>query len=107
VGWLSEFAREGAAIALHYWPDESGANSVVQEVTREDRKARAFRADFRDVLVTNAGTTLKCPFESVTVEQFDTLYQVNVRAQFFLTQVVLPALAEPRPRYRNLYRLRS
>jgi glucose 1-dehydrogenase/3-oxoacyl-[acyl-carrier protein] reductase len=35
---------------------------------------------------------LNAPFEKVTVEQFDILYQVNVRAQFFLTQCVLPSL---------------
>lgn len=42
----------------------------------------------------NAGITLNAPFGEVTLEQFDTLYQVNIRAQFFLTQAALPALAE-------------
>lgn len=46
-----------------------------------------------DVVVNNAGITFNAPFESVTVDQFDTLYQVNVRAQFFLTQALLPALS--------------
>jgi 3-oxoacyl-[acyl-carrier protein] reductase len=32
------------------------------------------------------------PFEKVTVEQFDTLYHVNIRGMFFLTQAALPAL---------------
>jgi len=44
--------------------------------------------------VNNAGITLNAPFGEVTLEQFDTLYQVNIRAQFFLTQAALPALAE-------------
>ena len=33
-----------------------------------------------------------CPFGKVTVEQFDLLYQVNVRAPFFLTQALAPEL---------------
>jgi 3-oxoacyl-[acyl-carrier protein] reductase len=32
----------------------------------------------------------------VTVEQFDTLYNVNIRGMFFLTQAVLPALSAER-----------
>jgi len=45
-----------------------------------------------DILVNNAGITANIPFERVTPEQFDTIYAVNVRAQFFLTQALLPAL---------------
>ena len=107
------FAREGAAVALHYGRDRDGAMSAVEEITSLGMKARAFAADFRDiatvrqlsqdaiaflegmdVLVNNAGITLNVPFEDVTLEQFDTLYHVNIRAQFFLTQAALPALSE-------------
>jgi NAD(P)-dependent dehydrogenase (short-subunit alcohol dehydrogenase family) len=112
-GVALEFAREGAAVALHYGRDQTGALSAVEEILRHGGKAKAFGADFRDaatipqlareataflggldVLVNNAGITLNVPFEEVTLEQFDTLYHVNIRAQFFLTQAVLPALAE-------------
>jgi NAD(P)-dependent dehydrogenase (short-subunit alcohol dehydrogenase family) len=112
-GVALEFAREGAAVALHYGRDEVGAVSATEEIARLGGKAKAFGADFRDartmpklahdvtdflggldVLVNNAGITLNVPFEEVTVEQFDTLYHVNIRAQFFLTQALLPALAE-------------
>jgi len=44
------------------------------------------------VLVNNAGITANVPFEEVTPEVFDTLFHVNVRAQFFLTQAVLPLM---------------
>jgi NAD(P)-dependent dehydrogenase (short-subunit alcohol dehydrogenase family) len=37
-------------------------------------------------LVNNSGITMNKPFLRVTPEQFDLLYHVNVRAQFFLTQ---------------------
>jgi len=42
-----------------------------------------------DCLVNNAGITFNRPFLKVTPEQFDTVYQVNIRAQFFLTQVIV------------------
>jgi glucose 1-dehydrogenase len=112
-GVALEFASEGASVALHYGRDQSGAVSAVEEITRHGGKAQAFQADFRfagtiktlardvtaflgglDVLVNNAGITLNVPFDEVTLEQFDTLYHVNIRAQFFLTQSLLPALAE-------------
>ena len=114
-GIALEFAQEGAAVALHYGRDRAGATSAVEEILSKGGKAEAFEADFRngstirplarevmaflgglDVLVNNAGITLNAPFEEVTLEQFDTLYQVNVRAQFFLTQALLPALSEHR-----------
>ena len=112
-GVALEFAREGAAVAVHYGRDRTGAVSAVEEITSRGGQAQAFQADFRDattlrtlarevtaflggldVLVNNAGITLNVPFEEVTLEQFDTLYHVNIRAQFFLTQALLPALAE-------------
>ena len=106
-----EFARQGAAVALHYAHSKDGAMSAVKEIKRRGGKAAAFKADLAsvnearslavqaiqflgglDVLVNNAGITMNLPFETVTPEQFDTLYHVNVRAQFFLTQKALPAL---------------
>lgn len=110
-----EFAREGAAVAVHYSHSDRGARSAVAEIRRAGGKAEAFAADFNDVaqvqrlaaqareflggldvLVNNAGITMNRRFEEVTVEQFDTLYRVNVRAQFFLTQALLPELEKTR-----------
>ena len=42
-----------------------------------------------DCLVNNSGITLNRPFLKVTPEQFDLLYHVNVRAQYFLMQHVV------------------
>ncbi|MCG3147169.1 MAG: 3-oxoacyl-[acyl-carrier-protein] reductase FabG [Verrucomicrobiae bacterium] len=107
-----EFARHGAKVALHYSQSGRGAKSAVRAI---GKNAAAFQADFRDVtairqlarqavkflggldvLVNNAGITMNLAFDKVTPEQWDTLYQVNVRAQFFLTQAVLPALTKSR-----------
>ena len=106
-----QFAREAAAVALHYAHSAEGALSAVAEIEAWGGKARAFSADLRtdegprdlanasldfldglDVLVNNAGITMNRSFEDVTPDQFDTVYRVNVRAPFFLTQACLPAL---------------
>ena len=102
-----EFARQGADVVLHYSHSDAGARSAVQEIRALGRRAEAFQADFNDVtqarslgqqainflggvdcLVNNAGITFNRPFLKVIPEQFDAVYHVNIRAQFFLTQVV-------------------
>ncbi|ANT51264.1 SDR family NAD(P)-dependent oxidoreductase [Mesorhizobium amorphae] len=45
-----------------------------------------------DVLVNNAGVAFLVPFESVTEEQFQQSFALNVTAAFFLTQRLLPHL---------------
>jgi NAD(P)-dependent dehydrogenase (short-subunit alcohol dehydrogenase family) len=116
-----EFARQGAAVALHYSHSREGVASAVEEIRAAGGRAEALAADFNrveeaqalapaalaflgglDVLVNNAGTTMNRPFEKVTPEQFDTLYNINVRAQFFLTQALLPALTASRGAVINL-----
>lgn len=103
-----EFARQGADVVLHYAHSGAGADSAVQEIEAMGCRAAAFKADFDDVddvvrlgnsaldflggldcLVNNAGITFNKPFLKVTREQFDRMYHVNIRAQFFLTQRVV------------------
>lgn len=116
-----EFAQEGANVVLHYSKDEKGAKSAVEKIHGLGRKAQAFKADFTqtdsikkladqtinflgglDILINNAGITFSHPFEKVTPEQFDLLYHVNVRAPFFLTQAVTPALGKSNGRIINI-----
>ena len=106
-----EFAREGASVALHYAHSADGAESAVKEILSMGCKAKAFKADLQDVeqakkfamdavdflggidvVVNNAGITMTLEFEKVTPEQFDTLYNVNIKSSFFITQTVLPAM---------------
>jgi NAD(P)-dependent dehydrogenase (short-subunit alcohol dehydrogenase family) len=109
-----EFCRQGAAVVFHYSHSRAGAESAVQEASALGaEKVTALGADFcsheaaadlarraldflggMDVLVNNAGITMNRPFEKVTLEQFETLYSVNVRAMFFVTQAVVPSMAE-------------
>ncbi len=112
-GVAIEFAREGADVVFHYAHNGQGALEGVEEARKLGVRAAAFKADFTgaeearqlarqavdflgglDILVNNAGITLNMPFERVTVEQFNTLYHVNIRAMFFVTQTCLPAMLE-------------
>jgi len=102
-----EFARQGADVVLHYAHAEAGAGSAVEEIRAMGRQAAVFQADFDrvdqvvglarqaieflgrvDCLVNNAGITFNQPFLQITPEQFDRLFHVNVRAQFFLLQAI-------------------
>ncbi len=103
-----EFARQGADVVLHYAHSGSGAESAAEEIRAMGRQAVVFQADFNqleevvelarqavdflgavDCLVNNSGITFNRPFLQVTREQFDVLYHVNIRAQFFLTQEIV------------------
>ena len=98
-------------LLFHYAHNDAGAESAVKEIQATGGKATAIKADMGDVsqaqrlakeaieflggidvLVNNAGITMTLEYEKVTQEQFDLLYNVNVRGQFFLTQVVLQSM---------------
>jgi NAD(P)-dependent dehydrogenase (short-subunit alcohol dehydrogenase family) len=47
-----------------------------------------------DILVNNAGTNRPAPFVDVTVEDFDLVFSLNVRAAYFVAQAVARRLVE-------------
>ena len=113
-GVALEFCREGAEVVFHYSGSREGALTAVEQARSEGAaKVTALQADFRtddapgrltrevieflggiDILVNNAGITMNLPFEQVTQEQFDTLFAVNIRAMYFLTQAVVRTMLE-------------
>src|SRR6202023_45038 len=58
------------------------------------KEVRAVVGDRLDILVANAGASKTAAIEEYTVEDFDHLFAVNVRAPFFLVQQLLPILHE-------------
>jgi NAD(P)-dependent dehydrogenase (short-subunit alcohol dehydrogenase family) len=107
-----EFARQGSDVVLHYAKD-SGAPSAAQEIRSMGRRAEVLQANFENVdevvaladkateflggldcLVNNAGVTFNKPFLKITREQFDFIFNVNFRAQFFLTQRVVEMMVK-------------
>ncbi len=103
-----EFARRGADVVFHFVQDDAAVNEAVAEVKSIGRRATAFQADFDKLddaiglaekaiaflggvncLVNNAGVTMNRPFLKVTPEQFEKLFHINFRGQFFITQKVV------------------
>ena len=103
-----EFARQGADVVFHYVQDDAAVKAAVEEVQSLGRRSAAFQADFDaleqvtaladraseflggvNCLVNNAGVTMNRPFLKVTPEQFDKMFHINFRGQFFLTQRVV------------------
>jgi len=107
-------ARAGAQVIVHYGRAEQEADAVVQEIRTAGGRAEKLAADLSqpdgahaladkvrgivgdrlDILVANAGVAKSASIEETTVEDFDSLFAVNVRAPFFLVQQLLPALHE-------------
>jgi NAD(P)-dependent dehydrogenase (short-subunit alcohol dehydrogenase family) len=105
-------AQEGARVLVHYSSNEKEAEAVVTEIREDGGRAEKVGADLRkangahilakqvraivgdrlDILVANAGISRSATIEDTTVDDFDNLFAVNVRAPFFLVQQLLPAL---------------
>ncbi|MEI9932757.1 MAG: SDR family NAD(P)-dependent oxidoreductase [Rhizomicrobium sp.] len=109
-----ELAKAGAQVLVHYGNGAKEAEAVVGEIRKLGARADAVQADLSapdgahklakqvrdivggrlDILVANAGIASSKTIEDTTVEDFDRLFAVNVRAPFFLVQQLLPILGE-------------
>lgn len=109
-----KLAADGARILVHYGRSAAEADAVVAEIRAAGGRAEALGADLAapdgahklaqevlrvvdgklDILVANAGVAKSAAIEDYTVEDFDNLFAVNVRAPFFLVQQLLPVLGE-------------
>ena len=107
-------AKAGAQVLVHYGNGAKEAEAVVTEIRkgggradaiaadlaapdgphRLAKQARAIVGDRLDILVANAGISKAATIEETTVEDFDKLFAVNVRAPFFLVQQLLPILSK-------------
>lgn len=107
-------ARAGAQVLVHYGSAEDAADAVVAEIRAAGGKAQKVAANLRDadgphqlarrvraiigdrldILVANAGVSKSAKIEDLTVEDFDNLFAVNVRAPYFLVQQLLPAMCK-------------
>ncbi|MFL6074913.1 MAG: SDR family oxidoreductase [Mycobacteriales bacterium] len=112
-------ARDGALVAVHYGFQEAAAKEVVAGIAAAggrafpvhaemgvpgdvDRLVENLDAGLRehgagpelDILVNNAGIVVAADVESVTPDDFDRLYAINVKAPFFLVQRLLPRLRD-------------
>jgi NAD(P)-dependent dehydrogenase (short-subunit alcohol dehydrogenase family) len=107
-------AAAGAQVLVHYGRGANEAEAVVAEIRKTGGRADAIAADLAaadgahklakqaraivgdrlDILVANAGISKAATIEETTVEDFDKLFAVNVRAPFFLVQQLLPIMSK-------------
>jgi NAD(P)-dependent dehydrogenase (short-subunit alcohol dehydrogenase family) len=112
-------ARRGAGVILTYNSHPEGAEEVVKAIEAEGGKAAALKLDVADIasfggfrnavtatlqstwgrpdfdhLVNNAGYGLYNPIATVTEAEFDGLFNVHLKGPFFLTQALLPLMAD-------------
>ena len=107
-------AAAGAQVLVHYGRGAKEADGVVAEIRKAGgradaiatdlaaadgasklaRQARSIIGDRLDILVANAGVSKAATIEETTVEDFDKLFAVNVRAPFFLVQQLLPIMSK-------------
>jgi NAD(P)-dependent dehydrogenase (short-subunit alcohol dehydrogenase family) len=112
-------ARQGGDVVLTYQRRAEDAAAVVAEIQAMGRKAVALPLDTGDIaafapfvqtlrsalqdtwqrdrfdhLVNNAGHGDHAPFEQTTQAQFDRLVDVHFKGVFFLTQALLPLIAD-------------
>lgn len=58
----------------------------------KDTLKKEFQAERFDALVNNAGTGLHASFSDTTLEQFDSMVDIHLKAPYFLTQKLLPLI---------------
>lgn len=111
-------ARRGGDVILTYRSKAAEAEAVVSEIKALGRRAAALQLDTADVsgfpafvervrstlrgwdrdhfdhLVNNAGHGEMADFAETTEAQFDLIFNVHVKGVFFLTQALLPLLAD-------------
>jgi len=115
------FGQAGADVVVNYVTDEPAAQAVVDEIVKGGGKAYAHKADVSseeeveqmfarmiaewgtiDILVNNAGLQRDAAFHTMTLQQWNTVINVNLTGQFlcaraavreFLRRGVVPAVS--------------
>tara|TARA_A100001391_G_scaffold197792_3_gene178514 strand:- start:58061 stop:58813 length:753 start_codon:yes stop_codon:yes gene_type:complete len=112
-------ADQGSDVILTYQRNREAADQVVEAIRAKGRRAVALpldvadsdsfadfveqvRAALRDTwqtdrfdhLINNAGIGINTPFAETSEEQFDTLMRIHLKGPFFLTQRLLPLIAD-------------
>ena len=114
-----KLAAQGTDVILTYVKSKDAADAVVAEIETHGRKAVALQLDVGkssgfaafveqvkdaltnhwqreqfNYLVNNAGSALHAAFAETTEEDFDRMVAEHIKAPFFITQKLLPLLAD-------------
>jgi len=91
---LAEIASKGRkAVALPLEAGDSSSFGAFAEALKAELNRTWQRKTF-DFLVNNAGVGAHASFEQTTEAQFDELMNVHLKGPFFLTQTLLPLIAD-------------
>ncbi len=101
------FGAEGANVCVNYAHSASKAENVVYEIETSGSKAIACKADISDseqvkvmvdatmdaygsidILINNAGLSVDGPFLEMKEEDWDRVYEVNLKGPFLVSQAV-------------------
>ena len=112
---VEALAGKGAVVAVHYNASAAGAEEVVRAIESRGGKAAAFGADLTraeaieslvtsvverfgglDVLVNSAAVMVRTPFGEVDPAEWDSMFALNLRAPFLLSQSAAPHLRQAR-----------
>ena len=114
-------ARAGADVAITYRNSQNEAAQVVEQIQSLGRRAIAIECDVRsessvrgavaaaieqscrlDILVNNAANFEAAPLDSMSLAQWDAMFEVNARSPFLVAREALPALRAAQGRIINL-----
>jgi 3-oxoacyl-[acyl-carrier protein] reductase len=104
-GIALELAERGASVVINYANASKGAQETVQEIQKCGSKAVAIKADVTkvpdvrrlfkeavdhfgrlDIVMSNSGTEIFKAEDQITEEDYDRVFGLNTRAQFFVAQ---------------------
>jgi pteridine reductase len=104
--------KRGYEVAVHYHATKTPAETV-KEISAGGGKAQTFSCDLTstegpsalvdevfkrmkrlDVVINSAAVMLRTPVDEVTVEQWDSIFALNLRAPFFVTQAASRVMTE-------------
>ncbi len=121
-GVALELARQGADVAISYSSSAQGALAAVEAIKLMGRRATAIKANLGvvadclqvvdeavkflgglDGVFNNAGVTLTLPIQEVTEEQFNKIYNVNIRGQYFCCQRAVGYMIERGKQLQRLF----
>ena len=114
-------AEAGADVAITYRESDVAAEQTLRELGLSGQRSMALRCDVRDpasvratvaavvnefgrldLLINNAGVFATVPLESITVEQWDEMFETNTRGAFLMAQAAHPHLKAHRGRIINI-----
>ena len=113
VGIAQRLAEEGASIVVSASNSIAGARSLIDEINNNGGSALAVEADFRDpstasllvssatetfggldILVNNAGFTLDKPFAETSLDEWTSLFNINVLAMIQTSHAALAPMKQ-------------